>query len=281
MPLRIRIENLSFYYPSLSTPTLSNINLEIKDNEFIGLIGPTGSGKTTLVQHLNGLLKPTEGRILIDGQDLWDKRMDLSEVRRRVGLVFQFPEVQFFESTVFEEVAFGPRNLNLPDSEIETRVERSLKQMDLDPQSFKHRSPLRLSEGEKRRLAIASILAMDPEVLILDEPTVGMDHACVAKLESLIRKIFLSRKTIILISHDMDLIARSVKRVVVLKEGEICFDGRKEEILTDEERLKAIGLDAPKITLLIKKLRKKGVNIRPDIFTLEEVKRCLKLIQNM
>jgi len=279
--LKIRIENLSFYYPSLSTPTLSNINLEIKDNEFIGLIGPTGSGKTTLVQHLNGLLRPSRGRILIDDQDLWDKRTNLSEVRRRIGLVFQFPEVQFFESTVFDEVAFGPRNLNLPDSEIEARVERSLQQMDLDPQSFKHRSPFRLSEGEKRRLAIASVLAMDPEMLILDEPTAGMDHACITKLEKLIRKIFLSGKTIILISHDMDLIARSVNRVVVLNEGKIYFDGRKEEILTDEERLKAIGLNAPEITLLVKKLRNKGVNIKPDVFTIEEVKECLKLIQDV
>lgn len=279
--MKIRIENLSFYYPSLSTPTLSNINLEIKDNEFIGLIGPTGSGKTTLVQHLNGLLRPSRGRILIDDQDLWDKRTNLSEVRRRIGLVFQFPEVQFFESTVFDEVAFGPRNLNLPDSEIEARVERSLQQMDLDPQSFKHRSPFRLSEGEKRRLAIASVLAMDPEMLILDEPTAGMDHACITKLEKLIRKIFLSGKTIILISHDMDLIARSVNRVVVLNEGKIYFDGRKEEILTDEERLKAIGLNAPEITLLVKKLRNKGVNIKPDVFTIEEVKECLKLIQDV
>lgn len=273
--MKIKTENLEYRYPSFnfsSELALSNINLEIEDNEFIGLVGPTGSGKTTLVQHFNGLLKPTRGKILIDDSDLWSGKVNLVQIRQRIGLVFQFPEVQFFEGTIYDEIAFGPRNLDLPKSEVKWRVRNALEQMGIDIEPYKDRSPLRLSEGEKRKIAIASILAMDPEVLILDEPTAGIDYPGIINLEKIFKTIFHSGKTIILISHDIDMVARLVNRIIVLNAGKVILDGPKEEILAEEQSLRSVGLEIPKITRFLRQFVERGVNVRNDIYTIEQAK---------
>ncbi len=270
----IQAENLSFVY-NRGLPTekkaLDRINFEIKKEDFIGLIGPTGSGKSTLVQHFNALLKPTSGRVSIDKEDLMDRHVDLKKIRQKVGLVFQFPELQLFENTVFDDVAFAPRNMALSQVETTARVKESLAKLGLDFEEFASRSPFSLSGGEQRKVAIAGILAMEPEVLILDEPTAGLDHQAVEQIKNVLLKLNKDGTTIVLISHNLDLIAELARKILLLDKGKVICFCRKKEFFGKPELLYSVGLRPPVISELISKLSETGFKITPTLFTLDEV----------
>ncbi|OCL27810.1 energy-coupling factor transporter ATPase [Orenia metallireducens] len=281
----LEVRNLSHNYDVELSPdnyTLKNINFKVDKGEFIGLIGHTGSGKSTLVQTLNGLIRPTEGKVLINNQDI-TKTKNLRDIRKKVGLVFQYPEHQLFEETIFADVAFGPKNLGLKDNEIEERVKKALKLVNLDFEEFKDRSPFRLSGGQQRRVAIAGVLAMEPEILILDEPTAGLDPK--ARKELIKEIVDLKDKfglTIILISHRMEEVAQLADRVLVLEKGELVLEGTPSYVFDHDELLQSIGLGIPQVTKIIKDLKKKLGNseITTNIFTVEEAKEeILKLMR--
>jgi energy-coupling factor transport system ATP-binding protein len=267
-------EDLSHIYfkgTPLESVALRGVTLAVRQGEFVGLVGPTGSGKSTLVQHFNGLLRPTGGRVFVDGNDIHGAGASLRHVRRKIGLLFQYPEHQLFEETVREDVAFGPRNLGLDPEEVEERVEESLGLVGLDPNAFGKRSPFSLSGGEMRRVAIAGVLAMRPEVLILDEPTAGLDP--VGRDEILNRiSTFRAREgmTVILISHSMDDVARLCDRVVVLHRGRVFLDAPTRAAFAQAERLREIGLDVPRVADLLLRLRAAGLPVRTDRLTLNE-----------
>jgi energy-coupling factor transport system ATP-binding protein len=270
----IQIEDLSFVY-NQGLPTqkkaLDQINFQIEKGDFIGLIGPTGSGKSTLVQHFNALLKPTSGRILIDKKNLSDKNTDLKSIRQKIGLVFQFPELQLFEDTVLDDIAFGPRNLGLSEKETKTRVKESMEKLGLDFEIFASRSPLSLSGGEQRKVAIAGILASSPEVLILDEPTAGLDHQGIMYIKNLLLKLNKDGTTIILISHNLDLVAQLSKKILLLDKGRIVCFCEKREFFKEPKQLYSVGLRPPVISEFISRLSQKGFRITPSLFTLDEL----------
>ncbi|MBN2028876.1 energy-coupling factor transporter ATPase [bacterium] len=275
----IQIENLFFTYQSpffQSHQALSDISLTIQPEEVVAIVGATGSGKTTLIQHLNGLLQPTKGKIWINSVELAGSKINLGELRRKVGLVFQFPEIQLFEETVFDDVAFGPRNLKLPENQIEERVRNSLQLVGLDYDAFCRCSPFHLSGGERRRVAIAGILAMDPEILIMDEPTVSLDLCAAGKVKEIIMQYHRLGKTVIFVSHDMDLVAGLARRIVVLDNGRIIFDGPKEDLFQKRSLLERANLALPQVYQFMLKMRANGHPVRTDIFTLEEAKKELR-----
>lgn len=260
-----------------ATVALNNVSLEIADGEVVGLIGHTGSGKSTLVQHFNGLLKPTSGTVIVQGINLGAKGVDLRTVRRKVGLVFQYPEHQLFEETVAADVAFGPRNLGLSDAEVEKRVRAALAAVELDYEAVKDRSPFELSGGQMRRAAIAGVLAMEPEVLILDEPTAGLDPRSRAELLGYLRRIHRERGiTLIIVSHSMEEVAAMVHRIVVMDKGSVYAQGTPREIFSRGTELRAIGLDVPPLTRLMLELRARGMELPADVLTLEEARAALK-----
>lgn len=281
----IKIENLNYIY-NPGTPfekmALKDINLNLSRGDFIGLIGHTGSGKSTLVQHLNGLIKPTSGKIIVDGIDITSKDMDLRKIRQKVGLVFQYPEHQLFEETVYKDIAFGPKNLELGEEEIETRVKKAMELVGLDYNSLKDRSPFELSGGQKRRVAIAGVLAMKPEVLVLDEPTAGLDPRGRDEVLGRIQGLYEEEGiTIILVSHSMEDIARLVNRIVVMHEGKIAMEGSSKEVFKQAEKLEQMGLGIPQITTFMRQYKRKGNKVRDDIITVEEAKEeILKLIRS-
>ena len=238
---------------------------------FTALIGASGSGKTTFVQHLNGLLRPVRGRVLVDGVDIGRRGVDLRRIRQRVGLVFQFAEFQVFEETVSEDVAFGPRNMGWDKDRIAGAVHRALEQVGLDPASFGPRSPLTLSGGEKRRVAIAGVLAMQPEALVLDEPLAGLDPRGGAQMEGLLQALHADGRTLLLVAHDMDLVARLAQRVIVMDRGRIHLDGTPHQVFQDGAELTALGLDLPDAVRIADALRARGWPVRPDAMTLEEI----------
>ncbi|WP_069650765.1 energy-coupling factor transporter ATPase [Caloranaerobacter ferrireducens] len=274
--MTIVIKNLTHIYNPKSpfeTKALDNINLEIAKGEFVGLIGHTGSGKSTLIQHLNGLLKPTSGKIFINDLDITSKDVSLREVRQKVGLVFQYAEYQLFEETVAKDIAFGPKNLGLSEDEIEKRVKESMEMVGLDYEALKDRSPFELSGGQKRRVAIAGILAMKPEILILDEPTAGLDPRGRDEILGQIKKLHEKYKiTIILVSHSMEDIAKLVNRLIVMYKGKIVMTGTPREIFSKANELEKLGLGIPQITYFMKALKKKWVSIRDDVITVDEAK---------
>ena len=256
-----------------SSTAIKNINFEIEDGEFIGLIGHTGCGKSTLVQHLNGLLKPTSGKILIDGQDITLKETKLSDIRKKVGLVFQYPEYQLFEETVAKDIAFGPKNIGCPNDEIEKRVQLACKQVGLDFNSIAERSPFELSGGQMRRVAIAGVLAMQPKILVLDEPTAGLDPAGRTSILNMIRTLHCTNKmTIIMVSHNMDDIATLATKLLVMNKGEMALSGTPTTVFSEVETLHSIGLDVPQAATLISQLQKLGYNLPNGLFTLNEAK---------
>lgn len=281
----IKIENLNYIY-NPGTPfekmALKDINLDLSRGDFIGLIGHTGSGKSTLVQHLNGLIKPTSGKIIVDGIDITSKDTDLRKIRQKVGLVFQYPEHQLFEETVYKDIAFGPKNLELGEEEIETRVKKAMELVGLDYNSLKDRSPFELSGGQKRRVAIAGVLAMKPEVLVLDEPTAGLDPRGRDEVLGRIQGLYEEEGiTIILVSHSMEDIARLVNRIVVMHEGKIAMEGSSKEVFKQAEKLEQMGLGIPQITTFMRQYKRKGNKVRDDIITVEEAKEeILKLIRS-
>ncbi len=283
--MSIIVENLIHVY-NPNTPfelkALSDISFSIEEGEFVGLIGHTGSGKSTLIQHLNGLLKPTKGKVQINNLDIMDKNIKLNEIRKKVGLVFQYPEYQLFEETIYKEVAFGPMNLGLTDLEIEARVKEALELVGLNFEYMKDRSPFELSGGQRRRIAIAGVIAMKPEILILDEPTAGLDPRGRDEILNQIKELHSKYKiTVILVSHSMEDIARLVSKIIVMDRGKIALIGPPREIFREAEKLEKIGLGLPQMTRLVKKLREKGINIRDNVFTVEEVKNeILKLVRD-
>ena len=273
----LRVENLTHTYGE-GTPfrrsAVKNMDLTIYRGEFLGLIGHTGSGKSTLIQHLNGLLKPTEGRILLGGRDIW-KEEKIRDVRFRVGLVFQYPEHQLFEETVYRDIAFGPKNMGLGEEEIDQRVRAAARFVGLDEATLQ-KSPFALSGGQKRRVAIAGVIAMEPEVLVLDEPTAGLDPQGREELLAHIRAYHRERgTTIVLVSHSMDEIAENVERIVVLKGGSVLMSGTQREVFARAEELVAAGLNVPQVTRVAMALRERGVGIDSAVYTVEELKTAL------
>ena len=257
-----------------SSKALDKITFEIKDRDFVGLIGHTGSGKSTLIQHLNGILKPSSGEIFVNGFNITDPKLNLTEIRKRVGVVFQYPEYQLFEETIEKDIAFGPSNLGLQPDEIHNRVKTSMEAVGLNYEGFKDKSPFELSGGQKRRVAIAGVIAMRPEVLILDEPTAGLDPGGRDEIFELIKNLHEENNiTIILSSHSMDDMAKLAKTIIVMNHGEIEFMGSPREVFnSNTARLKEIGLDIPQVLELAIKLREQGFDIRGDILTIEEAK---------
>ena len=275
----IKIEHLTHTYmpgSPFAAAALHDVNLTIEDGELIGLLGHTGSGKTTLVQHLNGLVKPTEGRIVVDGLDLTQKGVSLLEVRRKVGLVFQYPEYQLFEETVAKDVAFGPKNLGLTAEEIDRRVRHAIAQVGLDYDSIAECSPFELSGGQMRRVAIAGVLAMQPKVLILDEPTAGLDPAGRRSILSMIRDLHAAGGlTVIMVSHSMDDISTLATRLVVMSRGEMVMTGTPREVFLKQDLLRSIGLGVPQAAELTHALRAEGFDLPEDLYTLDEVREAI------
>lgn len=254
---------------------LKNINLTIEDGQFIGIIGHTGSGKSTLIQHLNGLMKATEGNIYFHGQDIYENDFDLRELRNRVGLVFQYPEHQLFETTIFDDVCFGPKNQGLTKEEAGLRAFEALRSVGM-PESLYYQSPFDLSGGQKRRVAIAGVLAMKPEVLILDEPTAGLDPAGRDEILDLVERMHRERKiTVILVSHSMEDVAKYVQRIIVMNQGCVMFDGTPKEVFCHYQELETVGLAAPQVTYLMHELEEKGLNVDTDATTIEEARASL------
>lgn len=275
--MSIKVRNLTYIYDEgmpFENRAIDDISFDIEDNDFVGLIGHTGSGKSTLIQHLNGLLKPSLGSICINNFEITQKDINLTEIRKRVGVVFQYPEYQLFEETIEKDIAFGPGNMGLDQEEITKRVKASMEAVGLDYEKYREKSPFELSGGQKRRVAIAGVIAMDPEVLILDEPTAGLDPGGREEIFELIKKLHRERNiTVILSSHSMDDMAKLVKTLIVMNKGKIEFMGNPREVFNNNaHRLKEIGLDIPQVLELAIKLREKGFDIRQDIITPEEAK---------
>lgn len=269
----IIMDHVSHVYGSdttLAVKALDDISLVIPDGQFIGLIGHTGSGKSTLVQHLNGLIKATSGHIYFNGQDIDDEDYNKKELRSKVGLVFQYPEHQLFEEDVFKDVCFGPKNLGLSRKETELRAYAALKQVGLPDDCF-FQSPFDLSGGQKRRAAIAGVLAMKPEVLILDEPTVGLDPKGREEILSQIRKLQQeSGITVILVSHSMDDVAEYVDRILVMNRGKLMYDGEPKEVFAHYRELEEVGLAAPQVTYIMHQLKERGLDVDINATTIDE-----------
>ncbi|MCI8483113.1 MAG: energy-coupling factor transporter ATPase [Lachnospiraceae bacterium] len=282
--MSIILDKVSYVYSentAYEKQALKNINLQIQDGEFIGIIGHTGSGKSTLIQHLNGLLQASFGGIYYNGRDIYEEDYDKKELRSKVGLVFQYPEHQLFETNIFEDVCFGPRNLGLSKKETELRAFSALRSVGL-PESDWYQSPFELSGGEKRRAAIAGVLAMKPEVLILDEPTAGLDpqgrDEILDQVAAMHRELHM---TILLVSHSMEDVARYVDRLLVMNQGEIMLDGTPREVFAHWRELEAVGLAAPQVTYVVQELRERGIPVNPAATTLEEAKTSvLEVFQN-
>ena len=268
----IKIENLNYVYqqgmPS-QMQALNNINIEIEDGDFVAIIGHTGSGKSTLIQHLNGLIKPSCGKIFINGEDLTDAKTDMKNIRRKVGLVFQYPENQLFEETVYKDIAFGPKNMGLDEEEIKKRVYEAAEIVNLDTELLE-KSPFDLSGGQKRRVAIAGVLSMHPQILILDEPTAGLDPKGRDSLLQVLTSLHENLKmTIILVSHSMEDVARVAKKIIVMNKGSVYMHATVAEVFKRGEELEKIGLNVPEITLLVNKLIKMGAKLPKDIYTVK------------
>jgi energy-coupling factor transport system ATP-binding protein len=241
-------------------------------------LGASGSGKTTFLQHLNGLLHPTSGNVRIDGMDLSHQGTDLNAIRKRVGLVFQFPENQLFEETVYRDVAFGPKNLGFSLEAVDIHVQRAMERVGLDFERLRDLSPFHLSGGEKRRAAIAGVLAMDPEMLILDEPTAGLDWESGQRVENILTSFQQSGKMVLFVSHDMDQVCRLAERVAVMIKGRIVFDGAKRDLFRKPDRLRRAGLTLPSVTRHMISLRGKGLPVRTDVYNVEEAKDELRRV---
>ena len=271
----IEVKNLTHTYSAGSAfqaTAIRNVSLTINDGEFIAVIGHTGSGKSTLVQHLNGLLKPTSGQILVDGEDLNGEKVDRRRVRQKVGLVFQYPEYQLFEETVAKDIAFGPKNQGLTPEEIDVRVRRAMTWVHMDYDKYADRSPFELSGGQMRRVAIAGVLAMEPKVLILDEPTAGLDPQGRDRILAMVKDLHKSGVTVVMVSHSMDDVARLATRLLVMNRGQLVTTGTPREIFRQVDMMESIGLGVPEAAKLCAMLRAKGLQLPDDVYTLEEIK---------
>ncbi len=269
----IIVDHLNCIYEAqtaMEVVALADINLVIPDGQFIGLIGHTGSGKSSLVQHLNGLIKATSGTVYFNGEDIYDEDFDLKKLRSKVGLVFQYPEHQLFEENVFLDVCFGPKNLGLDKKEVELRAYKALKMVGMDDDYF-YQSPFDLSGGQKRRVAIAGVLAMEPEVLILDEPTAGLDPQGRDEILGLIKKLQKETgMTVILVSHSMEDVANYVDRIIVMNAGNVMLDGTPKEVFSHYKELEAVGLAAPAVTYIMQQMRENGFDVSTAPTTIAE-----------
>ena len=274
--MSIKLEGINYLYgqgTEMVVHALKDINIEIKDGEFVGLIGHTGSGKSTLVQHLNGLIRPTEGHIYFDGQDIYAEGYDMKKHRSNVGLVFQYPEHQLFEVDVLSDVCFGPKNLGLKKAEAEEQAKEALALVGMD-ESYYKRSPFDLSGGQKRRVAIAGVLAMKPQMLILDEPTAGLDPQGRKEILELISGLReRAGITIVLVSHSMEDVAEYVDRIIVMNKGCVAYDAAPKEVFAHYEELEEMGLAAPQVSYIVHKLKAKGLPVETDAITIEEAAR--------
>ena len=278
----IKTEGLTHIYGA-GTPferrALDSIDLELCEGEFVGLIGHTGSGKSTLIQHLNGLLKPSSGRVLLDGKDIWEKDSDIRQVRFKVGLVFQYPEYQLFEETVAKDIAFGPRNMGLSEEEIDERVREAAAFVGIDEESLE-KSPFELSGGQKRRVAIAGVIAMRPEVLILDEPTAGLDprgrNEILGRIQEYHRA---TNAVVVLVTHSMEEAARYADRIIVLDDNGIHCSGTPAEVFARAGELEEIGLDIPMVTKVFRELKKRGVAVDPAVYTVADGVKALTALK--
>lgn len=276
----MKLKKVSYVYSegdAFEKKALDEISLEIPDGQFIGIIGHTGSGKSTLIQHLNGLLRATSGAIYYDGENIYQEGYDMRTLRSKVGLVFQYPEHQLFEVDIFSDVCFGPKNLGLSKEEVEERAKKALTQVGLD-ESYYKKSPFELSGGQKRRVAIAGILAMHPQVLILDEPTAGLDPKGRDEILDQVALLQKERKiTVILVSHSMEDVARYVDRIIVVNDGKILFDDTPKQVFQHYKELESVGLAAPQVTYVVKALKEKGWDIDTTATTVEEAKEAILL----
>ncbi|MBP3633544.1 MAG: energy-coupling factor transporter ATPase [Oscillospiraceae bacterium] len=274
----LETKNLTHTYGA-GTPfqrdAIQNVDISVFPGEFIGIIGHTGSGKSTLIQHLNGLLKPTSGDILLDGKSIWSSKAFTRQTRFRVGLVFQYPEYQLFEETAYLDIAFGPKNMGLSKDEIDARVRRAAEFVGV-PEENLNKSPFELSGGQKRRVAIAGVIAMEPDVLILDEPTAGLDpvgrEGILANIREYQKK---QNATVIMVSHSMEEIASNVDRLIVMNQGTVAMSGSPREVFARAEELIAMGLDVPQMTHVFLKLREMGLQVDPSVYTVQQAKEAL------
>ena len=274
----LKTEDLTYQY-SIGTPfektAVDHVNLEIEEGAFVGIIGHTGSGKSTLIQHFNGLIRPTSGKIYLDGTDIWADKTNIRQVRFQVGLVFQYPEYQIFEDTVYKDIAFGPRNMGLSEAEIKERVEETAALVGLT-QAQLNQSPFDLSGGQKRRVAIAGVMALRPKVLILDEPTAGLDPK---GREDILREIRRYHKetgrTVLLVSHSMEDVANYVERIIVMNKGKVTFDDVPHRVFSHVKELEAVGLAAPQVTYILHQLKDNGFDVDPSATTIEEAKETI------
>ena len=290
--MSIEVRHLTHRYSegsAFATVALDDVSCTFEDGEFVGVIGHTGSGKSTLIQHLNGLLKPSSGQVLVDGEDLngeaepdassgrkKKKKVDRRALRQRIGLVFQYPEYQLFEETVAKDIAFGPKNQGLPAGEIDERVRYAMDCVHLDYDKYAEKGPFELSGGQMRRVAIAGVLAMRPSVLILDEPTAGLDPRGRDRILSMLEELHeREHTTVIMVSHSMDDMARLASRLIVMSEGRIVAQGTPREIFSQEQLMTSVGLDVPEAARLCRVLREKGYDLPPDLYRPEELKEHL------
>lgn len=274
----IKISHLTHIYNQGTTfekKALDDVNIEIEKGEFIGLIGHTGSGKSTLIQHFNAILTPSNGEILLDGKNIYEDKTKLKQIRQKIGLVFQYPEHQLFEMTVFKDVAFGPNNMGLSKEEVSQRVKAAIKTVGLKDDVYE-KSPFELSGGQKRRVAIAGVLAMNPDVLILDEPTAGLDPKGRDEILDAIKQLHEERKiTVILVSHSMEDVAKMVSRIIVMHKGKVALTGTPKEVFAKVDEIEKMGLAAPQISYVLMELKKKGFPLPNDIYTTEEAAQVL------
>ena len=275
----IQVKNLTHTYSegsAFQATAIRDVNLTIEDGEFVCIVGHTGSGKSTLVQHLNGLLKPTSGTVLVDGEDMFAEGVNKRKIRQKVGLVFQYPEYQLFEETIAKDIAFGPKNLGLPAEEIDRRVRRAMSLVHLDYDKYANRSPFELSGGQMRRVAIAGVLAMEPKVLILDEPAAGLDPRGRDRILGMIRDLHdAGNVTVVMVSHSMDDVARMATRMIVMSKGTVVASGTPREIFRQAEMMESIGLGVPEAARLCAVLRAKGLDLPEDLYTQEELQQHL------
>lgn len=281
--MEIKAEQLGYTYMAggpMEKVAVHDVNLEIKSGSFVGIIGHTGSGKSTLIQHFNGLIKPTSGRLLVDGKDITSKDVSLRELRFKVGMVFQYPEHQLFDETVYDDIAFGPKNMKLEETEIQQRVQEAAEATKVDA-AWMQKSPFELSGGQKRRVAIAGVLAMRPEVLVLDEPAAGLDPKGRDEILNMVAELHRQRHiTVILVSHSMEDIAKLATQIIVMNGGTVAMQGTVREVFSRGAELQEMGLDVPQITILAQRLIQKGYPLSHDIFTVEQAqKEILALFQ--
>lgn len=274
--MSIKIENLTHIYSPngpFEKKALDNVNIEINDGDFVAIIGHTGSGKSTLIQYMNGLEKATSGKIFIDDIDITAKDVKLTDIRKKVGLVFQYSEYQLFEETIERDIAFGPTNLKLNEEEIKNRVKKAMEMVGLDYETYKDKSPFDLSGGQKRRVAIAGVIAMEPKVLILDEPTAGLDPKGRDDILGQIRQLHDKYGiTIVLVSHSMEDVAKLAEKVIVMNKGKVVLTGTPKEVFKEVDILEEIGLGVPQVTYLMKELIKKGFDVSDEAYTIEQAK---------